>query len=201
MGRTVGLTEQQKAFVENYPLDLNATQAAVRAGYSPHTADRQGARLLKNAGVRDALATVLAERSKRTGVNADRVLRELARIAFADIRSVVTWEPDGIHLREAMELAEDDAAAIASVEWKISRTTVTFGEGEDAGTMTREDIIAASVKLNDKLGAINLLMKHLGMNAPIKVDLSDQLRKAAEAEGLDPEEAVLLASRVLQGLG
>ena len=69
------LTAKQQRFVEEYLIDLNATQAAIRAGYSPKTANEQGARLLANASVQEAIAKAMAERSRRTGISQDRVIQ------------------------------------------------------------------------------------------------------------------------------
>lgn len=78
------LTAKQKKFVEEYLIDLNATQAAIRAGYSPNTAQEQSSRLLSNVMVKNEIDKAMAERSRRTGINQDRVLRELAKIAFVN---------------------------------------------------------------------------------------------------------------------
>ena len=85
------LTEKQKRFVEEYLIDLNATQAAIRAGYSPKTANEQGTQNLAKLSIQDAVAKAMAERSRRTGINQDRVLQELAKLAFVKIdrKSVV----------------------------------------------------------------------------------------------------------------
>ena len=77
------MTPKQACFVQEYLIDLNATQAAIRAGYSANGADVQGARLLANARISVAIHEAMAERSKRTEITADRVLSEYARIAFA----------------------------------------------------------------------------------------------------------------------
>lgn len=63
------MTRKQDRFVKEYLIDLNATQAAIRAGYSPKTANEQGARLLANVSVQEAIAKAMAERSKRTGIS------------------------------------------------------------------------------------------------------------------------------------
>ena len=76
------MTAKQERFVEEYLIDLNATQAAIRAGYSPKTANEQGARLLAKVSVQTAISKAQAERSRRTGINQDRVIRELAKVAF-----------------------------------------------------------------------------------------------------------------------
>lgn len=89
MAKTAKLTEKQQRFVEEYLIDLNATQAAIRAGYSAKTADQQGSRMLANVKVQQAISVAMAERSKRTGINQDRVVLELARIAFVKMTDLV----------------------------------------------------------------------------------------------------------------
>ena len=83
------LTDKQQRFVDEYLIDLNATQAAIRAGYSAKTADQQGSRMLANVKVKQAVAEKQAQRSKRTGVNQDRVVLELAKVAFAKMTDIV----------------------------------------------------------------------------------------------------------------
>ena len=75
----MALTPKQKLFVDEYLIDLNATQAAIRAGYSPSNADKIGSELLGKTRVSDAIKTAMAERSRRTGINQDRILTELPR--------------------------------------------------------------------------------------------------------------------------
>ena len=94
------LTDKQKKFVEEYLIDLNATQACIRAGYSPKTAMEQGYQLLQKTSVQEAIAECMAARSRRTGVNQDRVVLELAKIAFVRMPDVVTVteESNRMHL-------------------------------------------------------------------------------------------------------
>ena len=80
------LGPRQARFVEEYLVDLNAKQAAIRAGYSPRTAEVQGSRLLSHVKVQRAVTARTAERSKRTEVAADRALLDIARIGFSDLR-------------------------------------------------------------------------------------------------------------------
>ena len=75
------LTPKQQRFVEEDPIDLNATQAAIRAGYSERTANQAGPRVLVNVGVAAALRRVMAEHSERAGVDADLVIKGLMSIA------------------------------------------------------------------------------------------------------------------------
>ena len=79
------MTDKQKKFVDEYLIDLNATQAAIRAGYSPKTANEQGARLLTNVSVQHYLEQKQAVIDRRTGISQERVVRELAKIAFVNI--------------------------------------------------------------------------------------------------------------------
>ena len=137
------LTEKQKRFAEEYLVDLNATQAAIRAGYSPDTANEQGSRLLANVNIKNTVNKMIAERSRRTGINADRVIREIAKIAFVNAGEVV--DLDTALLMD--KISDDDMAAIQSVKVK------TFGE----------DGVEREVKLADKLKALELLGKHLGL--------------------------------------
>lgn len=140
------LTKKQELFVQEYLIDLNATQAAIRAGYSVESAEQIGYQLLQKTPVSNAIGKAMAERSKRTGVNADRVIRELARIAFVNAPKVI--DMDTADLKSGA--VEDDAAAIASVKVKIIPT-------EDGNIVERE------IKLADKLKALELLGKHNGM--------------------------------------
>ena len=77
------LTAKQQRFCDEYLIDLNATQAAIRAGYSKKTANEQGARLLVNVSIQKKIFELQKEREKRTEITQDSVLRELALIAFA----------------------------------------------------------------------------------------------------------------------
>lgn len=136
------MTDKQKRFVEEYLIDLNATQAAIRAGYSPDTAEQIGHQQLKKTSVANAIAIEQAKRSKRTGVSQDRVVRELAKIAFANLTDVVDTF-DGSVIASA---DRDDLACIQSI--KVKQT---------------ESMTEREVKLADKTRALELLGKHLGM--------------------------------------
>ncbi|RSV15668.1 terminase small subunit [Sphingomonas sp. ABOLF] len=74
------MTPKQQRFVEEYLIDLNATQAAIRAGYAPDSADVEGCRLLGNAKVAQAIAGLKAERSERTKIDADYVLTQAVKL-------------------------------------------------------------------------------------------------------------------------
>lgn len=84
------LTARQEAFVREYLIDLNATQAATRAGYSPKTANEQGARLLANVSVADAISRAKEARAERTEITADMVLQQWWKLATADPNGIVS---------------------------------------------------------------------------------------------------------------
>ena len=133
-------------FVNEYLIDLNATQAAIRAGYSPKTACEQASRLLANVKVQTKIAKAMAERSKRTGINQDRVVLELARIAFINPQKLI--DPETASIRP--DATEDDLACIQSVKVKVM-------DGEKGSSTERE------VRLHDKMKALEKLGQHLGM--------------------------------------
>jgi phage terminase small subunit len=152
----MALTEKQKQFVEEYLIDLNATQAAIRAGYSPNTAEQAASRLLSFVKVQNAIAVEMADRSKRTGVNQDRVIQELAKIAFANITNIAD---ENAALKTDAD--EADLAAVESVKVKTIPT-----KSGDAG-------VEREIKLASKLKALELLGKHLGMwNDKLDVNLN-----------------------------
>lgn len=142
----MALSPKQLRFVDEYLIDLNATQAAIRAGYSPNVAGEMGCENLKKPNVRKLIDIQMAERAKRTGINADRIVREIAKMAFVNPLDVINIKDatvkDGIN--------NDDAAAISSVKVKIIPT-------EDGEIVERE------IKLSDKTRNLELLGKHVGM--------------------------------------
>ena len=142
----MALTKKQKRFCEEYLIDLNATQAAIRAGYSTQTAYSIGDENLKKPEIKNAIDKALAERSKRTGVNADRVILELAKLAFLNPTDVINMDEATVK----GDANRDDTAAIASV--KVKRIPTDNG-----------DIVEREVKTYDKLKALELLRKHMGM--------------------------------------
>ena len=148
------MNAKQKRFCAEYLVDLNATQAAIRAGYSPASAGSIGYELLKKPDIRARIDKGIAEQARRTGINADRVLRELGRIAFVSAPDLI--DMDSATLKDGA--SADDMAAIASV--KVKTIPGPMGDGTE-----RE------IRLADKLKALELIGKHLGMFAE-KVELN-----------------------------
>lgn len=161
------LTAKQQRFVEEYLIDLNATQAAIRAGYSARTAAVIGEENLRKPDIKKKLNAAMAARSERTNITADRVVSELAKIGFSDIRKVALWGTHGIKttdkegnetveinhglkIIDASEIDDNTAAAISEVK-------------EYKGAIT--------IKMADKLGALNSIARHLGMfNDKVKIN-------------------------------
>ncbi len=152
--RPANLTPKQKRFAEEYLVDLNATQAAIRAGYSAKAAKPQGARLLTYANLVREIAKGVQRRSARTEVTADRVVEELAKLAFSDIEDYLQIRGDGTIRLDFSAIPEGATAAIS----EIVQDVYMDGKGEDA-----EPVKKTKFKLHDKLGALNLLGKHLKM--------------------------------------
>lgn len=98
-----GLTPKQERFVSEYLLDLNATQAAIRAGYSERTANEQGARLLAKVSVAAAIAEAQAARSERTKIDADYVLRQAVKLHERCMQEVVPLTD-----RKGRQIRDDD---------------------------------------------------------------------------------------------
>lgn len=128
------LTAKQKRFVDEYLVDFNATQAAIRAGYKANTAHVIGAENLRKPKIAEEIARRQKDLQRRTEVTQERVVKELARIAFADASVVCVTDFDN--------LTEDQRAAIQGIK------PTNFGW---------------EIKLCDKLKALELLGRHIGM--------------------------------------
>jgi len=156
----------QRRFVQEYKVDLNATQAAIRAGYSENTAYSQGQRLLKNVEIAEAIQQELDRCCERTRVTKDKIIRELARIGFANVGKILDDASGGL----LEGLSEDDLAAVSSVKTK----TLMSGTDSDAAIIERE------IKFHDKGKALEQLGRHLGMfNDKLDVTVSKTQEQAA----------------------
>ena len=139
------LNPKQQRFVEEYLIDLNATQAAIRAGYSPKTATAIASENLSKPRISAAIACAMAERSKRTGITQDRILEELAKVAFIKLTDIVD---DTGKIKAGA--TDEDRACIESIKYKRTVTDTWYSEERE-------------VKASSKLKAIELLMRHTGM--------------------------------------
>ena len=182
----MSLTPKQLRFVEAYLLEPNGTQAAISAGYSPNSAAVEASRLLTNPKV----VAELAERRRvleiKTGITPERVLSELAKLGFSDIRQVVQWRAN------VTQLDEDDETG----EPRLSVTNqVTISDSADLTDEAAAAILEVSqtkdgalkVKMHDKLGALVKIGQHLGMFKP-HVPEAPGKKEAANLAAMNAED-------------
>lgn len=148
------LTDKQARFVEEYLIDLNATQAAIRAGYSEKTAQVIGAENLSKPMIADAIAKARKKTSDKLEITRERVLIEMARIAFSDPRKM--FDEDG-QLLPIVDMDDDTVAAIGGVD--MNMRSVRGPDGES----TNETEGVHKIKVWDKNSALEKLSKHLGL--------------------------------------
>lgn len=146
------LKAKQSRFVDEYLVDLNATQAALRADYSEKTAYSQGQRLLKKVEIQSAIQERMNGRSNRTQITADEVVLQLARMGMSDVRKLFT--PDG-RLKAVHDLDDDTAAAVQSIE--VITKMIPGHEGEEP-----EVEYLHKIKMIDKIRPLELIGKHMG---------------------------------------
>lgn len=139
------MTEKQKIFADEYLIDLNATRAYRKAYPSvkkDETAAQAGSRMLRNVKVAEYIQERMQERQKRTEITQDRVLQELAAIAFAKATDYAEVKDECVKIKDTKDLDEQQVRAIAGI---------------------KEGKFGIEVKLNDKEKALELLGRHLGM--------------------------------------
>jgi phage terminase small subunit len=158
------MNQKQARFVDEYIIDLNATQAAIRSGYSAKTAAQIGERLLRNVDIKAFLTKRLEDRKARTEITQDTVLQEIARIALFDPRKL--FKEDGSP-KPINELDDDTAAAIAGVD---------VVEGfEGSGTDRVFVGYTKKYKIADKNAALEKLARHLDLYAPSKHEIDHNI--------------------------
>jgi phage terminase small subunit len=135
---------KQQRFVEEFLVDLNATQAAIRSGYSPASARLQGHRMITDDNIQNAIQLAMDERSQRTRITADRVLEELALIGFANMADYLGKNEDGLLTVDLSEMTREQAAAVRDVRIE------TRGDGQ-----------SIHFRMSDKLHALIAMNKHL----------------------------------------
>lgn len=168
----MSLTAKQQRFVEEYLVDLNATQAAIRAGYSEKTAKQQGARLLTNVDVAAAVSASKAERSAQTGIDARWVLERLGLEVEADMADL--YDENG-NLRPVKDWPLIwRTGLVAGVE------TVREGGEESVSYVDK-------IKISDRIKRIELIGKHVDVQA-----FKDRIEQSGSLEiVIAPEDAAL----------
>lgn len=168
------LTPKQERFCEEYLVDLNATQAAIRAGYSEKTAQEIGSQNLSKLMIQERIAESITQRSKRTEVTIDMVVEELAIIGFADLADLLEIEEGGLIIAKKFDdIPKGKTRALKAIkEDRIIRETAKGDE------MVIHDKIRYETW--DKLRALELLGKHLSMFTDLKVDIGEGLKAIVE---------------------
>lgn len=164
------LTPKQKRFVSEYLANgLNATRAAISAGYSEKTAESQGSRLLSNVEVAAAIGSKAEKHMTKLDISVERTLNEVGRLAFLDVRKM--FESDG-SLKQIDKIDDDTAACISGLE---------VSDIWDSGEGEQKSIIGTlkKVKLSDKGAALDKLMRYHSLYSDkVEVDLTDKLAEA-----------------------
>lgn len=137
-------------FAREYVIDLNATRAAIAAGYSEDSATAQASALLTNHNVKKLVAQLTAARLSKLDVTGERIIEELAKIGFSDIRKI--FSADG-QLKDVCDIDDETASAIAGIEYEKLFQHFGKGQAEHIGNV-------AKIKLADKLRALELLGKY-----------------------------------------
>jgi phage terminase small subunit len=140
------MSPRERRFVAEYLVDANRTAAARRAGFGPSCGTRVF-KLMQNPEIRYAIAKAQRDRARRAGVTRERVLLELARLAFADLARVASWRDGEVALKPLDRLTDDEAAAIMELA----------AADADGG--------AIGVRLHDKDFALEILARHYGLYA------------------------------------
>lgn len=171
-GKVVKLTAKQEAFVSEYLIDLNATQAAIRAGYSARTAEWQGPQLLRKTHVAAEIAAAKAQRSERTKIDADWVLNTLAAEKTADLA----------------DLYDDTGNLLPVKKWPmVFRTGLVVGiETSMERDGTDEDgapqfVSVRKVKLQDRTKTTELIGRHVTVGAfKDRIEIEDVTDRATQ---------------------
>lgn len=178
------MTPKKQRFVDAYLVEPNATKAAIAAGYSAKTATQAGSRLLTDVDIRAAIGVANEKRAAKAGVSAERVIAELAKIGFSDIRKLVRWRSNVT----AMGADPDTDEPVMNVCNEVVLTDSHQIDDDTAGAISeisQSKEGALKVKLHDKLGALDKLGKHLGLfaepEAPPAVVVIRDLRSPRKA--------------------
>lgn len=156
--KTKVLTPKQERFCQEYTIDFNGSAACVRAGYSKRTANRIASRLLSKVDIQQFIQNMQLETSESLKISREKVVAEYAKLAFFDIRKVLTVDGG---LKETSEWDDDSAAAIAGLE--------SYDEIEPDSGMVLGKI--RKIKISDKRAALDSICRVLGYNAPEKSEV------------------------------
>ena len=190
------LTSKQKMFVKEYLVDLNATQAALRAGYSEKTAYRTGADNLKKPQIQEAIQQAMQKREQRTEITADKVLEEYAKLGFSDVTDYLQVVTERILVGHDKETGEPISDISQFVLMKDTKDIPPEKLAAISEVKQHKDG-SISFKLHDKKGALDSIARHLGMFTE-RVEHTGKdggpIQTAVDLSGLTIEELRKLAS-------
>ena len=176
----MGLTDKQRKFCDEYLIDLNATQAAIRAGYSPKTAEQTASRLLRNVKVQEYIAKRQKELSRSTEITQERVIKELALIAFsnnADYAHVVEKKMKAEVGGALVDVLDEDGKPVMYRTVEPVLTEELTEEQKRALAVIKKGREGLEVTSSDKVKALELLGKHLGIfTDKIEANVNDTTR-------------------------
>lgn len=175
-----GLTPRQRRFAEEYIIDLNGKQAAIRTGYSAKTSEAQASRLLRDVNVSRVVAKLQAKASEDAGITAAEVIRELAKLAKSNMMDYIAIGANGDPYFDFSGLTREQAASIQ----ELVVDDYVDGRGEDA-----RDVKRIKFRLADKKGALDTLAKHFGL-------LKDQVEHSGKVDVTTPADPVDIAKRI-----
>ncbi len=169
------LTPKQKVAVEEYLVDLNQTRAYLAAGYAEgkthNDTTKRASEMFASTVVQEAIQAAMAERSARTGVTADRVIQELAKVGFASMRRFIRIDGAGNPSIDLSETPEDHLDALSEVKTEAIRQDA--GDGDPVTT-----IFKTTIKLHDKMRALHDLAEHTGVFRQADKDRATDLAEA-----------------------
>jgi phage terminase small subunit len=170
------LTPKRRRFVDEYLIDCNAAAAFRRAGYASKNADVDGAKLLVNASIQEAIAKRQAALAKKAEVSQEKVLAEYARIGFAKLTDYVVW--GGEKHETVTKIGGEEGIQIVDESTLIATFTPSTDLTPDQAAAISELSItkegSVKIKLHDKKGALDSICKMLGFNAPEKTDITSK---------------------------
>lgn len=184
------LTDKQRRFCDEYLIDLNVTQAAIRSGYKPKYADSQAYKLLEKPQIKEYLDKRMNDREKRTEITQDKVLSELAAIAFSNASDFFKVIDKKITVN-GQEVLDDSGNPRTYKDVEFINTDNLSDDNKKVISSIKQGSNGLEIKLNDKLKALELVGRHLGMFKD-KIEVNGNINNPYE--GLTKEQLLTIAS-------